>query len=119
MTDSVSFTFNNGTITCDNKTLNVSKGDTVNFSITNSSTSNLENYSIRDWGIYFNNPFCADSEKRYSFGAGTPGSKTVMTDTNTQLVPKYNSYITYVETNDGQLYTLDPAVVVSGGDTVN
>ena len=117
MSVSVSFTFNNGTIVCNNPSVTASKGEVMDFSITNNSPepTNASN-TITDWGLYFNNPFSLENEKKYSFGAGTPGSLTVETDNENQKVPAYNSYLTYVETQDGVFHLLDPVVIVSGGD---
>jgi len=118
MSVSVSFTFNNGTIVCKNPSVSASKGDQMEFSITNNSPepTNASN-TIADWGLYFNNPFSLENEQKYSFGAGTPGTLTVETDHGNQQVPAYNSYLTYVQTQDGVFHLLDPVVIVLGGDT--
>ncbi|TQV89682.1 hypothetical protein [Aliikangiella coralliicola] len=114
---SVSFTFNNGTITCANPSVTAQKGQDITFSMSNDSPTPLNNSTtVKDWGLYFNNPFSLADEQKYAFGdVSKTGTLQVQTD-GAVNVPAYNSYIVYVQTEDDVYHVLDPMIVVSDGD---
>jgi hypothetical protein len=77
---------------------------------------------MSNWGLYFNNPFSLESEHNYAFGMTgnepNQGNLEVQHDGGGKTVPKYSSYLVYVESN-GTIYTKDPEVIVNDGDIGN
>ena len=103
------------------KSITADKGESVQFVLTNNSGQNL-----KDWGLYFNNPFDVSNSLRYSFGDlqvnGNvyTAEKTISLDTAEAKVAKYNAYAIYVtvENSSGTvtIFQRDPEIIVNGGD---